>query len=649
MQNQPSDGGKSEAPGSPTAPSVRVLWRNTLTVGGGIATILIALFIVGFLVVDLVSTQRSPYVGLFTFLVFPVLAVFSMLLTLIGLVHARRRLKRRFGSTNGYQYYPRIDLGNSRHRRYLAVIIGVVALALPTIGVVSYQGYHYTDSNQFCGNVCHTVMQPQFTAYQQSPHAHVACSECHIGSGASWYVKSKLSGIRQVFAVALNSYPRPIPPAIQELRPATDTCRECHWPAKFFGDQLVTIEHFASDEANTRSKVRMLLKTGGSDPSTGPPSGIHWHMALGFTIEYIARDKFLQDIPWVRMTDRSTERQAVYRSDGLSSHDPPPEGIHRTVDCMDCHNRPTHVFRSPDRAVDAALNVHASLQTLPSAKRETVAALAKKYATKDEGLAQVTNAVAGFYEREHPDVWRQRKTDVDQLVNVAREIYSTNFFPEMNVSWRTYPDNIGHKIYPGCFRCHDGEHKDDKGASIRSDCTTCHEFLQPGTGDGAAAKTVGIGGFNHPLKLEGMHAKMRCNNCHTGAEPPDPTCAGCHTTVAQFRDGTLPALKEYGISADPMAANVQCADCHDLSKPRTVEAMNEKCMDCHDDEKERFGGMVASWRRETQQILDSLSKSPDAHAKDMLQLLQQVGPQHNMDAARKVVQRLNSGAIGDAR
>jgi len=611
---------------------------------GGTGTILMLLFMVGFLIVDLVAAQPNPYIGVFTFLVFPVLTFLFAAMAVIGLMRSRLRLKREFGNGATYHFYPHLDFTNRRHRRFLTVAAGGIALIVPTIGVLSYQGYHYTDSNQFCGAVCHSVMEPQYVAYQHSSHARVGCVECHIGSGASWYVKSKLSGIRQVFAVALDTYPRPIPPAIQELRPATETCRTCHWPAKFFGDQLVSIDHFASDETNTHSRIRMLLKTGGSDPSTGPPSGIHWHMALGFRIEYVAGDKQLQNIPWVKMTDQTTGRQAVYRSDGLPTSDPPPDGIHRTVDCMDCHNRPTHIFRSPDRAVDTALNIHSAFQTLPFAKREMVAALSRHYETKEQGLAGVTNSLAAYYEHEHPEIWQKRKADIDQLVLTARELYSTSFFPEMNVSWRTYPNNIGHRIYPGCFRCHDGLHKDEKGDSIARECNTCHEFITPADHDGVDNKLVGIGGFKHPVELEGAHATMRCDRCHTGGPAPQATCAGCHSTVAEFRAGTLSEFKRFGISADPMAASVECKDCHDLGKPLTLEVMNEKCMDCHGDEKEKFDGMLAGWKTEVEQQLGSLSRNPDPGVQSILSTLRKAGPFHNMEGTRSIVRRLGGGS-----
>ncbi|HEY3246095.1 MAG TPA: cytochrome c3 family protein [Phycisphaerae bacterium] len=623
------------------------VWRNTATVVGGVVAILAVLFALSLLFFDLVSAQPSPYLGIFAYLVFPVLVVLGAGVALAGLLIAAWRYKRRGGAV--VQYYPRIDLNLPSHRRALLALGVVVALALPCVGLMSYQGYHYTESDQFCGS-CHSVMDPQYIAYKQSPHARVGCAECHIGAGASWYVKSKLSGIRQVFAVALDTYSRPIPPAIQELRPATETCQHCHWPAKFYGSQLVAIDHYASDEANTSRPIRMLLKTGGADPTTGPPSGIHWHMSLGFSIEYVATDPALQQIPWVRMTNRATHAQAIYRSDGLKASDPPPLGTRREIDCMDCHNRPTHIFRAPQRAADLALNVHPELQLLPYAKRELVGALVKPYATKAEGLAGVSAAIQEAYREHNPEVWQQRRGDIDRLVEVAGEIYGSNFFPEMKVDWRTYPDNIGHKIFPGCFRCHDGKHADDAGKAISTACSTCHDFLTPGE-TAAQTSLVQVTGFVHPVPLEGVHATLRCDQCHTGGVAPATTCAGCHTRESDFFAGKTDQFQRFHIKQDTMARAVQCTGCHDLSKPLTLEALSEKCLDCHEDE-ERFGGLLASWKKEADDLLRQAESQAGPADRKLLDLLRKSGPLHNIEGTRTILRDLphsTASAAGNSK
>ncbi len=599
-------------------------------------SIVALLFILSFLFFDLASAGRSPYLGLFTYLVFPGFLVLGIALIVAGLLVARWRTRRLSGHAGRDQYYPRIDLSLKSHRRALAGIGLAAVLALPVIGLMSYEGYHYTDSNEFCGLVCHSVMEPQFTAHRYSPHARVDCAECHIGEGASWYVKSKLSGVRQVVAVARNSYSRPIPPAIKELRPATETCEQCHWPAKFFGDQLITINHVASDEANTHKQVRLLVKTGGSDASTGPPSGIHWHMTLGKKIEFVATDEFLQEIPWARVTDRNTGMQAVYRSDGRPAADPTPDGTHRTVDCMDCHNRATHIFRTPSRAVDSVLAVEPALCSLPFAKRELVASIVKPYGSKEEGRAGIAAALRQFYQTRQPEAGAAHGRELDRLIEVGQRSYDRSFFPTMKVSWRTYPDNIGHLEFVGCFRCHDDKHMDYEGKPITRDCSACHEFLVP-VDPQDTSSLLRIGEFQHSSTLEGIHKTIRCDRCHTGGMAPAATCAGCHIVQAQFLAGTLPALASFEIPADPMAGSVECQDCHDLSRPANVETINEACMGCHDDETERFEGMLQSWKREVERLLKQAQVQADESGRPAIKALLEAGPLHNVEAVRQVL------------
>lgn len=616
--------------------STHELWRNWLTVSGGVVGGVSVLFLLSFLFFDLLSPKPSPYLGLFTYLIFPIFLILGMIMIAVGLFVARRR-HRREGSTATALYLPRIDFNDARHRRAVSLGASATLGALPIIGLLSYRGYHYTDSNEFCGRVCHEVMEPQYTAYQHSPHAKVDCAECHIGAGASWYVKSKLSGLRQVWAVAVNSFPRPIPPAIRELRPATETCGECHWPSRFYGDQLVTLDHYASDEANTHSRLRMLVKTGGSDPRMGPPSGIHWHMAEGFTVEYVAVDHDLQEIPWVQMTDHATGEKRIFRSDGRPHDEPPPAGSRRSIDCMDCHNRPTHVFHPPDRAVNQALNVHAGLRSLPFAKRELVAALVKPYGTKSEALAGIEDSLRTYYRANHADVEKTRSRDIELLIDVGTGIYSRNIFPAMNASWKTYPDNIGHMFYPGCFRCHEGKHVDAKGEAITHECSACHEFIVPVVGAGTALE---IGGFTHPLPLEGIHATLRCNRCHTGGPAPVNTCEGCHAAESAFRSGRLQGFESFKLPAEPMADFVSCDGCHNLAQPMTIASIDALCMDCHEDEEEKYRGMLASWKSEVEELLRQAEPGLDLRGREVLKALREAGPLHNVEATKSIVREL---------
>jgi hypothetical protein len=365
-------------------------------------------------------------------------------------------------------------------------------------------------------------------------------------------------------------------------------------------------------------------------------------MMLGFRIEFVTSDKYFQEIPWVQVTDRVNGEQRVYRSDGLGPDDPPPDGARRVVDCMDCHNRPTHIFRSPDRAANYALAINPALPSLPFAKREIVQAVVQPYETREAGEAGVKSAIQRFYDGNYPDLAVSRKADVQLLANATADIYANNFFPAMKVTWRVYPDNIGHKIFPGCFRCHDGQHVDGGGEALTTECSACHDFIV-GTGALEADGTVRIGDFEHSMPLDAVHTALRCDRCHTGGVSPLPTCEGCHTSVAGFRDGSLEAFSEFGIEAD-VKESFDCEDCHDLSRLDQTASVREKCVDCHDDED--FGATFDDWLREADESLRRAEAEAGPETRRLLNLLREAGPTHNLEATRLIIEELTGFAAG---
>ena len=451
---------------------------------------------------DLFRPTGNPYMGILAYLVAPTFTVIGVFLILLGLVLEQRQLAKH---KPGWAI-PRlmVDLSHPRDRRNLAFFIGASGFFLLITAVGSYQSYHFTESTTFCGQSCHTVMQPEFTTYLHSPHARVACSECHIGPGASWYVKSKISGTYQVYATIFHKFPRPIQTPIKNLRPAQETCEQCHWPKKFVGNLDRTYSHFLSDKTNTPYSVRLLLKVGGGDPTHGPVGGIHWHMNIANKVEYIAADERRQVIPWVRMT-KSNGEQVVY-STGSFKYDPKKHAI-RTMDCMDCHNRPTHHFQSPNEAIDQALAVARLDPSMPFIKKEAVDVLTKPYVSE----ADARQTIAATLKSRYPG-----QQGLDAVVEEIQRIYVQNFFPEMKSSWKVYPNNIGHKDWLGCFRCHDGEHQtaDSKRMIKASDCNTCHIILAQGNGKELENLSAQGHPFHHP---GGEIGDMKCNDCHTGA------------------------------------------------------------------------------------------------------------------------------------
>jgi len=294
--------------------------------------------------------------------------------------------------------------------------------------------------------------------------------ECHIGSGASWFVKSKLSGSWQLVSVLFKLYQRPIPTPVHNLRPARETCEQCHWPTKFVGDRLKVITKFDEDEKNTEKKTALLLHVGGTMGSTS--RGIHWHVDRGVHVSY-ASDEKRETIGDVTLT-LPDGTQRVYKATTALAN---PAKAARVMECVDCHNRPSHIYRLPEEEVDTALFDGRIDRTLPFIRREAVKALKATYATREEAQEKIHQAIQGFYSASHPDLVKSKATAIDAAVKSVQGIYSSNVWPSMKIAWGAYPSFLGHTVATGCFRCHDDEHKTADGRKISQDCTLCHSLL----------------------------------------------------------------------------------------------------------------------------------------------------------------------------
>jgi len=474
------------------------VFRNWLSLTGLVVVVGSVFSFFLLLLLDALAPFANPYVGILTYLVAPAFTVIGLLLGVLGAFFRHRQILK----TSGALPPLRIDLTRPRDRRLLGFFLAGSVLFLLISALGSYQTYHFTESVNFCGQACHGVMKPEYVTYLNGPHARVACAECHIGKGANWYVRSKLSGTYQVYATLANKYPRPIPTPVKNLRPAQETCEECHWPKKFVGNLEHTFTSFLGDETNTPFTVRMLMKVGGADPTHGPEGGIHWHMNVRNKIEYLATDEARQKIPWVRMIDAQgviTEFRAPKFTNAVDS------ASVRQMDCMDCHNRPAHRYQTPNAAVNMAMALGKLDTSLPWIKTNALYALTQPY-TKE---TQAMQGIATILSERYPGDLRIRP-----VIDVVQQIYRNNFFPEMNASWKVYPDNIGHKDWPGCFRCHDGLHKtaDGKRSIKANDCNACHTILTQGSGAELDQLTPKGQKFKHP----GDEVEGGCNDCHTG-------------------------------------------------------------------------------------------------------------------------------------
>ena len=491
---------------SPKAPS---LIDNWISLAGIILGASSFFAVVCLIAIDFYAGFTNPYMGILTYIVAPSFLSGGLLLILFGVLRERRR--RHKLAPGEIPRHPRIDFNIPRQRNAFLIVVVVTFVFLLFTALGSYRTYEFTESVQFCGQTCHAVMKPEYTAYHNSSHARVACVQCHIGAGATWFVKSKLSGSYQVYATLMHKYPRPIPTPVKNLRPAQETCEQCHWPQKFYGAVEKIRTHFMSDEKNSPWTIEMLLKVGGGDPTHGPVGGIHWHMNVANKVEYIATDEARQVIPWVRITDRQGHVTVYESKDGKLTPEQIAKSEPRRMDCIDCHNRPTHVFRSPDDAVDTALALGRIDRTLPSIKKNAVAALAGEYASTAEAESKISAALRAGYTNEND------QAKVSAAVAEVQRIYRENFFPEMKSSWKVYPDNIGHLKSAGCFRCHDDQHASADGKKISADCTSCHTIIAQGAG--TELKTVSAQGleFQHPAEDLGDAWKgMKCSDCHNG-------------------------------------------------------------------------------------------------------------------------------------
>lgn len=416
----------------------------------------------------------NPYLGILAFLLLPTAFFAGLVLTpLGGYIRHRQALRSGVEPLRVITF----NLHNKSFRRLLAFFLITTVINIAVGSQLIYSAVSYMDTVTFCGETCHTVMKPEFTAYQNSPHSRVECVQCHIGPGASWFVRSKLSGVRQVFAVMFNTYPRPIPVPVHNLRPARQTCEECHWPQRFTTDRLRIIPSFADDEQNTKTETVLLMRLGGGPAGPASHIGIHGaHLGPGVVIHYAPSDESRQTIPWVEHTNSLTGRRIVFEAPGT-----PPAVIQklpvRTMDCIDCHNRPTHTFEMPERALNDAMAAGQVSPSLPFAKKTGLDILRKPYQSQEQATVAIPAAFTTYYQKNYPAVYSAHGPEIATSVRALLGIYDRNVFPAMKVTWGTYPNNIGHTDFPGCFRCHDGEHTSAKGETIPNDCTTCHQLL----------------------------------------------------------------------------------------------------------------------------------------------------------------------------
>jgi hypothetical protein len=494
----------------------------------------------------------------------------------------------------------------ARRKRWpyaLAVLAGIGFLLV--FFVASTEFLHWTESSSFC-SMCH-VMAPEHTAYQNSAHARAECGTCHIGPGAIAAIKAKLANARYLWVYPTNQYERPIPSPIHSLRPVEVVCEQCHWPQKVYGDRVIVKDEYATDEVNSKTQVALNLHTGGGTEAQGYGRGIHWH--IDNPVYYIATDDKRQDIPWVSAEYSGTVTEYTSVDNKLT-----PEELatyeKRKLDCVDCHNRASHNFRRPSDVIDASIT-NGVLPNLPYIKDQGVKVLEKQYATEEEAAAAI-KGVEDYYKNEQPDVYAEREADVKTAVTVLQGIFDQTQFPFMNVTWESHTNNIGHKDFAGCFRCHDGKHLSKDQTAIRLECNICHTIPQQ-AGPGQTLQPISsVAPTNEPdshksttwLSEHRYQFKASCAECHTISNPggSDNTsfCSNgaCHGTDWKYAGLNAPEIRELsapqrppstGVAnpiPHPVDATTNCKLCHSADKvvpfPANHAAFStDICTGCH--------------------------------------------------------------------
>jgi nitrate/TMAO reductase-like tetraheme cytochrome c subunit len=453
--------------------------NNPISLAGGAVTSASGVTMIGYWLVQIVGRPNAnPYLGIIFFLLLPALFIAGLLLIPIGVFLRHRKLQK---AGQIPVEFPKVDLNDRMFRHGLDIVLVATIVNLLVVAIATYRGAAYMDSPQFCGQSCH-VMHPEYTAYKISPHSHVACVDCHIGSGAEAYFSAKVNGTKQLVEITLHplahfapkyipNYPTPIPSPVQSLRPARQICEGCHTPARYVGEKLLVKSSFANDEKNTETQTVLVLHLGGMD-SLSQLSGIHG-VHLGH-IEYIATDPTHATIPWVQRRN-SDGSETVFTS--LPAGRGIPAGERRLMDCIDCHNRAAHPFMTAEDALNRAMDEGGISPDLPWVHKQGLELLKANYSSEAQASIQIPLQFAAFYRSQHPEVLPAKAALVKSAADELVTLYSQNVFPFMKVTWGTHPNNIGHMGYPGCFRCHDGSHTATNGKTIPQDCSVCHNLL----------------------------------------------------------------------------------------------------------------------------------------------------------------------------
>jgi hypothetical protein len=488
-------------------------FNNWLSLSGFIVTANSLILILTLYLYSVLNPQTNTSIGLYIYILLPAFLVLGLLLIPLGVVINIRKSK---AAKQNEDSWPVIDLNIRKDWATVVKIFLITTIFLIASVMGSYRAFQYTESNEFCGKLCHQVEEPEYVTYQHSSHARVTCVECHVGQGAGWYVKSKLSGLYQVYSTLFKKYPRPIPTPIHAMRPERETCERCHWPEKFYSRKLRAQRSYLADSANTEWNLSLVMKIGPEFKSMGNSEGIHWHINKNFRIEYASDTRNRESIPWVKLTNIKTGDVKIFMDE---ENPPDKKGLDtlevRTMDCMDCHNRPSHLFKSAPDYVDNAFVTGLVPKDIPYFKKAAMEALKNPFQDKDIAMKGINESVLKFYKEEQSEILKSDEQRVFKAIAAIQGEYNLNSFPYMRADASHYPNHIGHLESEGCFRCHSDRHKTAKGETISRNCEICHTIIAQGpTGNITNAYINATLEFVHPTNIGNKWKNEFCSECH---------------------------------------------------------------------------------------------------------------------------------------
>jgi len=491
-------------------------YYNPISLGGSILASVSILIIIFFMIAMTFFGDEATgsYAGIFIYIILPVFLIIGLILIPVGMSRRAKRIKREGEGSVVSKIV--LDMSNQRHWNAVGLFILITILFLLLTGIGSYKAFHYTESNKFCGTLCHSVMEPEYTAYQESAHSRVTCVECHVGEGAGWYVKSKLSGLYQVYSVTFNKFPTPIETPLHNLRPARETCEECHWPEKFYSYNLRNEKNFLADSANTEWDIMLKLMIGSENSAHGLVEGVHWHINPNVKVEYISSSDKREQIPWVRYINKATGDTTVYQDIYEPLDQEALDTLElREMDCLDCHNRPSHQFLPPQKFIDELITAGKIPVELPEVKLLAMQVFNNTFSDRDSGTTVIRESIVDFYDSNYPEIANEHPELIDQAIEGFLAGYNKNIFPEMKATWDAYPTHIGHMEFNGCFRCHNGNHESEDGVVISRDCNLCHTILAQGSAGNFETTNVDNPlEFKHPVDIDEAWKEMSCSDCH---------------------------------------------------------------------------------------------------------------------------------------